>query len=375
MTHELTDHLNVYLVGGAVRDIQLGREPKDRDYVVVGSSPDEMLALGYEQVGADFPVFLHPETREEYALARRERKTGAGYHGFDVEFGSSVTLEEDLVRRDLTINSMAMSSDGTLIDPYGGQADLNSKVLRATSAHFRDDPLRVVRLARFCARFEDFTVDAFTQKMSGDLVREGALNELPNERFWAELEKVFSDDGQPARFFYYLDVVGAFDGVRFFGSLFGPDSSQRVESNEMMLAAQAVKHVAVELRVPVFTVLVSPCEADYAVAGETKQITELRRAYALAVHSDGSAEDAELIVGMTRAQYALSASFTNLMVTLAVCEGLGVRTAFSKDQLIDCRANITGIRAEQFPGVSGRALGDALKAARTEACRQVLIAS
>ena len=181
----------IYLVGGAVRDHLLGIESRDRDYVVVGSSPAEMLAEGFTQVGASFPVFLHPVTGDEYALARTERKTGAGYHGFETFYDKNVTLEDDLARRDLTINSMAMV-DGVIIDPFGGREDLSNGVLRHTSDAFADDPLRVLRLARFAARYS-FSVAPETLKLARKIVWSGELLHLPHERVWTELYKGFSE--------------------------------------------------------------------------------------------------------------------------------------------------------------------------------------
>src|SRR5580692_8881868 len=145
--------MEVYLVGGAVRDELLGLPVKERDWVVVGATKEDLARLGFREVGRDFPVFLHPQTQEEYALARRERKTAPGYRGFSVEFGPEVTLEEDLGRRDLTINAMARQSDGTLVDPHGGKRDLDARLLRHVSDAFAEDPVRVLRLARFAARF------------------------------------------------------------------------------------------------------------------------------------------------------------------------------------------------------------------------------
>ena len=150
--------MNIYLVGGAVRDELLGLEIKERDYVVVGAKPEELLAQGFVGVGKSFPVFLHPESKEEYALARTERKTAGGYHGFEFNTRSTVTLEEDLARRDLTINAMAKAQSGEIIDPYGGRRDLQLKLLRHVSPAFVEDPVRVLRVARFAARFSDFSV-------------------------------------------------------------------------------------------------------------------------------------------------------------------------------------------------------------------------
>lgn len=206
--------MKTYLVGGAVRDMLMGLEPKDKDYVVVGSSVEEMLAAGFEKVGADFPVFLHPETGEEYALARREKKSGTGYLGFTSEFGVDVTLEEDLSRRDLTINSIAMQpmedteffvegDEGhfAVFDPYNGKDDLYNKVLRHTSNAFQEDPVRVLRLARFRARLgSEWTVAPETVALVSQMAKKGVLNELTAERVWKELSRALMEDH--ARLFF-----------------------------------------------------------------------------------------------------------------------------------------------------------------------------
>ncbi len=191
--------MEVYLVGGAVRDELLGRPVLDRDWVVVGATAGEMLAAGYRQVGRDFPVFLHPETGEEYALARTERKTGPGHRGFDVHADPSVTLEEDLARRDLTINAMARSPDGVLVDPYGGRDDLQRGVLRHVSPAFVEDPLRVFRVARFAAMLPAFRVAEETRALLREMAAAGLLAELSAERVWAEFSKALSAEA-PARF-------------------------------------------------------------------------------------------------------------------------------------------------------------------------------
>nr|WP_168715072.1 multifunctional CCA addition/repair protein [Pantoea sp. Ap-959] len=179
------------MVGGAVRDALLRLPVKDRDWVVVGATPDSMLAQGYQQVGRDFPVFLHPESREEYALARTERKSGNGYTGFVTQFAPDVTLEQDLQRRDLTINAIAQAADGTLIDPYHGQQDLQQRTLRHVSAAFNEDPLRVLRVARFAARFAhlNFRVAPETQALMREMAHSGELAHLTAERVWKETEK------------------------------------------------------------------------------------------------------------------------------------------------------------------------------------------
>lgn len=199
--------LKTYLVGGAVRDKLLNRESKDQDYVVIGSTIEEMEKLGFEKVGADFPVFLHPETKDEYALARTEIKTDKGYNGFTTFFSPETTLEEDLARRDLTINAIAYDEKNDVyIDPYKGIEDLKNKILRHTTDAFKEDPLRVLRLARFYARYKDFTVAEETKKLCHSLL--GELNDLTPERVWKEIEKVFTEE-KPSRFFYLLEEVGA----------------------------------------------------------------------------------------------------------------------------------------------------------------------
>ncbi len=183
--------MKVYLVGGAVRDRLLGRPVAERDWVVVGGSPAELESQGYRRVGKNFPVFLHPETGEEYALARTEQKTGPGYYGFDVYAGADVTLDQDLQRRDLTINAIARDDDGNLVDPWGGRADLERRVLRHVSDAFREDPLRVLRVARFAATLGDlgFTVDPGTLTLMREMTAGGELSALVPERVWQETEK------------------------------------------------------------------------------------------------------------------------------------------------------------------------------------------
>ena len=202
--------LQTYLVGGAVRDEMLGLPVHERDHVVLGATPEQMRAQGFRQVGRDFPVFLHPTTGEEYALARTERKSGPGHHGFTVHADPSVTLEEDLRRRDLTINAMARAADGALIDPFGGQRDLAARLLRHVSPAFVEDPLRILRVARFAARLAPlgFTVAPETLTLMGRMVAEGMLGELPPERIWRESEKAL-EQGAPGMFFEVLQACGA----------------------------------------------------------------------------------------------------------------------------------------------------------------------
>ncbi|MBL8324139.1 MAG: multifunctional CCA tRNA nucleotidyl transferase/2'3'-cyclic phosphodiesterase/2'nucleotidase/phosphatase [Rubrivivax sp.] len=200
--------MQLYIVGGAVRDRLLGEPVSDRDWVAVGATPEQLLALGYKPVGKDFPVFLHPTTGEEVALARTERKSARGYHGFTFHAAPQVTLEEDLARRDLTINAMAEAADGTLIDPFGGRRDLARGVLRHVSPAFAEDPVRLLRLARFAARWPHFTVAPETQALLVQLVQAGEVDALVPERVWQELARGLMAQ-QPSRMFEVLRGCGA----------------------------------------------------------------------------------------------------------------------------------------------------------------------
>jgi tRNA nucleotidyltransferase (CCA-adding enzyme) len=202
--------MQVYLVGGAVRDALLGREVREQDYVVVGGTADELQAAGYRPVGKDFPVFLHPQTQSEYALARRERKTAPGYRGFVTEFSPDISLEEDLLRRDLTVNAIAQDDAGRLIDPFGGQADLAARVLRHVSPAFSEDPVRILRVARFAARFAalGFTVHESTRALMRQMVEAGEVAALVSERVWQETERALGE-GRPEVFFEVLRDCGA----------------------------------------------------------------------------------------------------------------------------------------------------------------------
>ena len=200
--------MKCYMVGGAVRDALLGAPVNDRDWVVVGATPDAMTRAGFLPVGRDFPVFLHPQTREEYALARTERKTAPGYHGFSFHADTSVTLEDDLARRDLTINAMAQQPDGAVIDPFNGRRDLADKVLRHVSPAFAEDPVRILRVARVAARFFDFTLASETLALMRQMVASGEVDALVPERVWQELSRGLMER-RPSRMFELLRDCGA----------------------------------------------------------------------------------------------------------------------------------------------------------------------
>ena len=236
--------MKIYLVGGAVRDILLNKEPKDLDYVVVGATPEYFLNLNYEQVGNSFPVFLHPETGDEYALARKERKIGKGYNGFEFNFDSSVTLEDDLFRRDLTINAMAMDLETKeIIDPYNGQKDLKNKVINPVSEHFKEDPVRVLRAARFSATLQ-YSLSEKLITYTKEIKNMGELEALTGEQVFKELTKVFKLTN-PGDFFhalYELDVMDkVFSGIEVKNNLTLLNNLRSQTDNFDMLYAMLVR--------------------------------------------------------------------------------------------------------------------------------------
>lgn len=236
----------IYTVGGAVRDALLGLPVKDRDYVVVGADPEQLQALGYQPVGKDFPVFLHPDTHEEYALARTERKTAPGYAGFAFHAAADVTLEQDLMRRDLTINAIAMDENGNLIDPYGGQADIQNKIFRHISSAFAEDPVRILRLARFAARFPDFSIASETMQLMQNMVQAGEVDALVPERVWQELSRGLMEK-KPSRLFQVLQECGALQKI--LPELAALDTVERTssyqsEKNLYAIALQVVDNAA-----------------------------------------------------------------------------------------------------------------------------------
>ena len=239
----------IYVVGGAVRDALMDLPVKDRDYVVVGATPEQMKAAGFIAVGKDFPVFLHPTTHEEYALARTERKTAPGYTGFAFHAAPDVTLEQDLQRRDLTINAIAQDTDGTLIDPCDGQTDIKNKVFRHVSTAFVEDPVRILRLARFAARFTEFNVAPQTATLMHQMVESGEVDALVSERVWQEIARGLMES-KPSRMFVVLRECGALkrlmpelDGLFDHALDTQPDSSTTdaaaIIMNELDIAAQA----------------------------------------------------------------------------------------------------------------------------------------
>lgn len=356
-------NLKSFLVGGAVRDKLMGIEPKDHDYVVVGSNGNELLALGFEQVGMGFPVFLHPETNEEYALARREKKVGAGYTGFEFETGLDVTLTEDLERRDLTMNSMALNGNDQLVDPFGGMTDLKNKVLRHTSSSFGEDPLRVVRLARFFARYDTFTVADETMRLASYMVHRGDLDELPDERFWREIEKAFAD-GCTARFWELLFEIGALQKVRFFQTLFGTDwmPGRFMHIVRVANSFSTQKYFSKEDTPHMFAAAVAPPDVTklFASVDAAKVHNALNRVRVMRKPPTAT-EVHELITSVRGYSYenrALS-QLVNVLRALAIAgEFLPVRAS-----LLESAANIGArVSAEDFIelGFKGKELGEAI---------------
>ncbi|TMN93555.1 tRNA nucleotidyltransferase [Pseudoalteromonas phenolica] len=255
--------MKVYLVGGAVRDALLNYPIVEHDYVVVGSTPKQMLALGYTQVGKDFPVFLHPESKDEYALARKERKSGQGYTGFICDFDPTVTLEDDLYRRDLTINAIAQDENGQLVDPYHGQADIKSRILRHVGPAFSEDPLRILRVARFAARYHHlgFILAPETFKLMKEMVSAGELKTLTKERIWLEIEKCL----KTGTFHLFLDVLNELNALEdtlpilpSWNALNSPLTSQINNQKEMSNSL----HITSTWQICQFCICLQTCKLD-----------------------------------------------------------------------------------------------------------------
>lgn len=361
-----------YLVGGAVRDLLMGNSVQDRDYVVVGVSPQEMLAQGYEQVGADFPVFLHPVTRDEYALARTERKTGNGYLGFET-VTNDVSLVDDLGRRDLTINSIAMDEAASeFIDPFDGIGDINKMVLRHTSSAFAEDPLRVIRLARFQARFTHFTIHDSTFWVAQRMVEKGELNELPHERFAAEIEKVMmtcSEHGIDV-FFKTLEMLGVGQHVDFFKS---------VKLAKLRTVGVEVKRnfPMKDQRMVAFAALARGDERFSTMVGGSEGwlMNQLVSQNRDAMRDRKQPES--LMALLTRIGWQNAARLSLFACINTSADNLGFVLAFNQRTLMNGYKKAFPLSSELAPGfvadgMDGKSIGLAIKAARLEALRDVV---
>ena len=359
--------MKTYLVGGAVRDKLMGLEPKDRDWVIVGATPADVQALldeGYERVGADFPVFLHPVTREEYALARVERKVAAGYHGFVVDADASVTIEQDLGRRDLTINSMAMDEAGNVIDPYGGRRDLHNHVLRHTTEAFAEDPLRVLRLARFAARY-NFTVAPETIALCRLIGQSGELNHLSIERIWVELQKGFSEK-HPEQMFEIMHETQALDRCdvlqRTFGSFL---------NNEQRGALKCVAKV-VHDKEQRFVVGVCAAAARFSeLKGAPKRVLDLYAHMHELAYAGRSASELMRVL-KTCGALREGPAFPDLLMLAAVLSHGHNPPAFDSRDLEIGAQQLRSVRAVEFPGLQGKELGQAIDAKRVKCLQQAM---
>lgn len=365
--------MKIYLVGGAVRDTYLKKPASDRDYVVVGGRHDKMLDLGYVQVGASFPVYLHPDTGEEYALARQERKVGEGYHGFETTT-DNVTIEEDLSRRDFTINAMAIDMDtADLVDPHGGFRDLKAKVIRHVGPAFSEDPLRVVRMARFAGKLREdgFTVADETFFMALEMVRIGALNELPWERFAAEIHKALNTC-TPEGCYTFFDVLHRLQCSKHVSFFAGQDLQRIAQVAKKVNSDVVAYHRAELLAVCGFNEAERVEHIGGAVARDVWLLLEdvqqrgrsIESLYAVLKHSGAWNE---------------SATFSLLVAALQLKEAMGDHTPFSSTLVQTAKivtapmASIGSELARQ--GVKGSAIGAAIQTARMEALKSLDLAN
>ena len=372
--------MQIYLVGGAVRDELLGLEVKDRDWVVVGATPDDMLQQGYKQVGADFPVFLHPGSREEYALARTERKQGRGYHGFEVYSAPDVTLEDDLKRRDLTINAMAMDEKGHLVDPFNGQQDMDQRLLRHVSEAFAEDPLRILRTARFAARFQPlgFSVCEQTMALMRTMVADGEVDHLVAERVWQEIQRALLEK-EPGTFFQVLRDTGALTALI-------PELHPEPTFAAAMAALRCTHadNASMEQR---FAALMSPLPEDVCVAradalkapNDCKNLARLVTSFTPALtganFTEGVPPPEQVFALLDAADlWRRPERFSALTATLACTLAKTDRAALAT--LEQAATSAAGVEPKALiaEGYSGRALGKAIRQERQRRIREILAA-
>jgi tRNA nucleotidyltransferase/poly(A) polymerase len=363
--------MNKYLVGGAVRDKMMGLTPKDHDWLLVGCTAadiEAMLAEGFEQVGKDFPVFLHPTTREEYALARTERKTGVGYHGFEAYFDADVTVEEDLARRDLTINSIAYDEErGLYIDPFDGIYDVHHKILRHTTEAFAEDPLRVVRLARFAARYASagFTVAPETMELCRKVVASGEMDALPDERYMAELTKVIDDDGDVCVFFDVLKEVGALTRVQFFIKARMYMAAQMLDKGPECLD---LSRVPKDDRLNVLLLVCGAAEGLDIVPGVVKQADASMLRFGALLLLDTNVERVVDALTKLRAWPTVSDQLRLLFLSFTA-QGADVVRMTKLSAIIDAGRSVSG---SDFPYAVGPQVGRLIKDRRTELAAKIL---
>jgi tRNA nucleotidyltransferase (CCA-adding enzyme) len=356
--------MNIFTVGGAVRDELLGLPVADRDHVVVGATPEEMTRLGYKPVGRDFPVFLHPATREEYALARTERKSGHGYKGFTFHYAPDVSLEEDLARRDLTINAMARDEAGRLIDPFGGKTDLEKKLLRHVGPAFAEDPVRILRVARFAARFPEFRIARDTMLFMRGMVENGEVDHLVPERVWQELGRGLMET-RPSRMFIALRECGALKALlpeldRLFGVPQSPQTHPEIDAGVHTM--RAIDHAArANQDLPVrFAVLthdlgkgLTPREAWPGHDGHEQAGADLVRVLAARLRAPNDCRDLAILAARLhgRLHGALGTDASGILQLLEQADALRQPNRF-RDLLSACEADFRG-----RPGFESREFG------------------
>lgn len=412
--------MKIYQVGGAVRDRLLQRPFHDTDWVVVGATPKDMTAQGFTPVGKDFPVFLHPQTHEEYALARTERKSGVGYRGFVVHTSPDVTLEEDLARRDLTINAIAAPADwagvGAVFDPYNGQADLQAKLLRHVTDAFREDPVRILRVARFAARFEDFSVAPETLQLMREMVQAGEADHLVPERVWQEIRRGLME-AQPSRMFEVLRSCGALQVIlpelnRLWGVPQRPEYHPEVDSG---VHAMLVLDMAAQLHAPLtvrFACLchdfgkgTTPADMLPRHIGHEQRSARLLQAVCDRWRVPNDCKELADVVAREHGNIHRSSDLNAaaVMRLLERCDAIRKPERFT-EALLACECDArgrTGLQAQPYPqrlrlqaalnaalavntapiaqaaaqqGLQGKAIGEAVTAARTQAVAQALAA-
>lgn len=350
--------MKIYLVGGAIRDKLLGQPVKERDYVVVGTAEDEMLKLGFQRVGKEFPVFLHPKTREEYALARMERKTGPGYKGFDFDASPHVTLEEDLMRRDLTINAMAEDEHGNLIDPHHGKYDLEHKILRHVSDAFAEDPVRILRVGRFLARYAHlgFTVAPETTALMQNMVKAGEVNALVAERVWKELERALGEKN-PEKFFEVLDACGALP-------ILFPDLSLSGEGMQALKRAAAITPNTAIRFAALFHV--NGIANRYRIPNNYHKLAVLTAAFHADAANARSLNPDELLHLFSRLDYFRREQRFHDFLT--ACTAIHTKESFDSTWLKQCAEAAKSYPVQELlnQGLEGAALAEQLKTKRKE---------
>ena len=370
--------MKVYAVGGCVRDRLLGAPVADRDWVVVGATPQEMVAAGFRPVGRDFPVFLHPRTHEEYALARTERKTAPGYHGFVFHAAPDVTLEEDLARRDLTINAMALDEDGRLTDPFGGRADLEAKVLRHAGPAFAEDPVRILRVARFAARLPGFRIAEETMRLMRSMAESGEVDALVPERVWQELARGLMEQ-RPSRMFEALRECGALARLlpevdRLWGVPQRADCHPEIDTGvHLMLVLDAAARLGAQLPARWAALLhdlgkgTTPKDEWPRHPGHEERSVELARAVGERLRVPNDCRDAAVVAAREHGHIhrAQELDAVALLRLLERCDALR-RPALLAQVLDACEADARGRAGHQDDPYPQRArILDALQAARS----------